>query len=574
MKTLALAGLVALIGGLALAALLREDGGLFPALAPVLLAAGAFAASRLPLRYALFPLMFLALTLENPSDVPAAGLWRSPLYPAGTLLLAHMNLTFPSQKWLLFSGLDVVLVYLFALALARWVGGSRLDRSGIPSARPMRFFALVCLGGAAWVWAWGMARGGADIPSSLWQVQRVIYLPIVYLLFELALRGAADREALGKVVVAAASVKAGLAIYLRATLAPPDGATKIDYATTHADSMLFAGASCLVVALLLQRPSRRRALLGALVLLLLLAGMIANHRRVVWVELTAGLALLAVMSPWTRGKRAVARIAVIASPVAILYAAVGWSADGGLFAPVQVVRSVIDSKADASTEWRDWENYDLFFTLRQSPLLGTGYGHGYTEAVTLPDVSQEYSLERFIPHNSILGLWAYGGIVGFTALWSMLVVGVFFAARAARHATGAIDRAAAITACATIVVYLVHCYGDMGLGTWTSVFTVAPAFAVVGQLAVATGAWPREALPRPRMPTIVVGVSPSRRRSAGSSRGREDGRDAGGGDPPRLLGSCGGGDRIPRAPRPARTTPAVARAARAALAIRGRRPRA
>ena len=39
------------------------------------------------------------------------------------------------------------------------------------------------------------------------------------------------------------------------------------------------------------------------------------------------------------------------------------------------------------------------------------------------------------------------------------------------------------------VAYLVHCYGDMGLGTWASVFTVAPAFALMAKQAVATGAW-------------------------------------------------------------------------------------
>src|SRR6185369_3394702 len=108
-------------------------------------------------------------------------------------------------------------------------------------------------------------------------------------------------------------------------------------------------------------------------------------------------------------------------------------------------------------------------------LLGTGYGHGYIELVKLPDISQAYALYRFIPHNSILGLWAYGGFVGFTALWTMLVVGVFLAVRSARYAPRAADRAAAISATAGLVVYLVHCYGDMGLGTWTSVFTVAPA---------------------------------------------------------------------------------------------------
>lgn len=442
---------------------------------------------KVPLRPVLL-VTFLALTLENPSDVPAAGLWKSPLYPVGAALLAHLNLTFESQKWLFFSGLDLILVCLFLVALAR---GTRGDRDPFPaSASPMRRFVFVSLMGAAWMWFWGMVQGGADVASSLWQVQRVVYLPIWYLLFEAALRGPSHRAALAKVFIAAASFKAALAIYLHNTLAPPPGATTLDYVTTHADSMLFAGAFCLVVALLLQRLDGRRALLGAVVLPLLVAGMVANHRRTVWVELAAGLVTIYALSPRTRVKLALTRAVAIATPLMLLYVAVGWGHPTGIFEPVGVVRSVIDSDADASTAWRDWENYDLFFTLRQNPLLGTGYGHGYEEVVKLPDISGIYSLERFIPHNSILGLWAYGGLVGFAALWSMLVVGIYLTARAAMLATSPADRAAAGASVAAIVIYLVHCYGDMGLGTWTSVFTVAPALAVGSRLALTSGSWP------------------------------------------------------------------------------------
>ncbi|MGH7284785.1 MAG: hypothetical protein ACRELY_24940, partial [Polyangiaceae bacterium] len=111
------------------------------------------------------------------------------------------------------------------------------------------------------------------------------------------------------------------------------------------------------------------------------------------------------------------------------------------------------------------------------------------EIVKLPDISQSYSLYRFIPHNAILGLLAYGGFVGFTAIWMMLIVGLFLAARSHRFAKTTNDRAAALGALTAILIYFVHCYGDMGLGTWTGVFTVAPALAVAGHLAVSTGAW-------------------------------------------------------------------------------------
>ena len=509
MKTLPFCVFVVLLTAATLAGLLLGDGNLFLAILPVLACGTLYAVWRLPLRYPVLVLTFLALTLEIPSEAPASGLWRSPLYPVGALLLAHMNLTFTTSKWMLFSGLDLVLVYLFAIAWIRWVRGSRIDGIG-PSAgaAPLRLLVAASLGGAAAMWLWGMARGGADVASSLWQVQRVIYLPIVFFLFHLALRGAADRAALGKVILAAACTKAVVALYVRATVPPPAGEATLPYATTHADSMLFACAFALVVTLMLERLDRRRALLGALVLPLLAAGMIANHRRVVWVEVAAALMTLYALTPMTRVKRGLARVAVCALPIALVYLAVGWGSTSAFFGPVEVIRSVVDSKADPSTAWRDWENYDLFFTLKQSPLFGTGYGHGYVEIVKLPDISQAYALYRFIPHNSILGLWAYGGLVGFTALWTMLVGGVFFAARAAHHATRVADRTAAIAATSAVVVYLVHCYGDMGLGTWTSVFTVGPALAAASQLAVATGAWGSRAPAAARAPVVVV--SPGR----------------------------------------------------------------
>jgi hypothetical protein len=61
----------------------------------------------------------------------------------------------------------------------------------------------------------------------------------------------------------------------------------------------------------------------------------------------------------------------------------------------------------------------------------------------------------------------------------------------------------ALTTVSILVVYLVYCYGDLGLGTWTSVFTVAPALAIASKLAVATGAWPSAARsPRRVLPPV------------------------------------------------------------------------
>jgi O-antigen ligase len=464
------------------------DGNLLFALGPPVVFAIAYTIWRLPLRWPFLVVTFLALTLENPADVPAQGLWKSPLYTAGALLLAHMNVTLP-YKALLFSGLDVILVFLFAVIAWRMLVGSRIDGPPRLAPRPLRIFAAASIAGVALAWTYGSLSGGADVASSLWQVERVIYLPVLFFAFQRAFRPS-DVAAFAKVLVGAACLKACVAIYVHATVSAPPGKPEMLYATTHPDSMLFAGAVCTLVALYLERRDRKHAIVAALIVPLLIAGMIANQRRIAWVEMAAGLAVVFLLTPSTKVKRTIGRVLVLVSPILLVYCVLGWNQSGGVFGPVQTIRSLVDSDTDGSTTWRDWENYDLVYTVRQNPFFGLGYGHGYIEFVKLPDVSREYALERFAPHNSILGLLAYGGIVGFTALWTMLSAGLFFGARAYRHAADPGERAALLAAVVVIVVYCVHCYGDMGLGTWVGVFTVAPALALVGQLAVTTGAWP------------------------------------------------------------------------------------
>lgn len=474
---------------LTVAAILVSDGNVAVALAPVVAIAFLYLLAKVPMRYPVLVVLFLGLTLENPGDDTASGLWKSPLYLAGALLLGHWNLTVPVHA-LFFSGIDLLLVFFFGLAVYRRITASPLDRAGfVETASPLRFFGIVTICGALLIEVWGVLRGGMDFPNSLWQVQRIVYLPLLFFLFHYAFRGPRDQAAVGKAIILAACVRAAAAWGIRHFVTPND----IDHmptATSHPDSMLFAGAFCLCVALFLELPTRKHLALCSIVLPILTMGMIANNRRLVWVEIALALLVLFFVMPMTKVKRRIVRWTVMGIPAFLLYLVVGWSKQGGIFKGAALLRSIVDSKSDASTAWRDWENFDLVYTLKSSPIFGIGYGHPYVEQAKLSDVTQFYKLEKFVPHNSILGLWAYGGLVGFTLLWMFVVVGAFFAARSYKMATRRIDRAAALSCTLMLVIYLAHCYGDLALGTWASVFLVAAALSVSGKLALTTGAWP------------------------------------------------------------------------------------
>ena len=522
MRGIVFAAFVVLLGGLTLLAAVAGDGSLAVALVPALLLGTLYAVARLPLRYPVFVATFLALTLENPADVPAAGLWRSPLYPVGTLLLAHMNLTFPSR-----SGCSSPGSTWSSCTCSRSPssGGSRARASTASAAPRARarcgFFALVSLGGAAWMWAWGMARGGADVASSLWQMQRVAYLPLCYFLFELALRGPRDRRALGKVVVAAACVKAG-----PRALPPRDAgaAGRGDHASTTrpptptrccspARSASWSRSCWRGPRRAVTRWSCRSSS----------AGMIANHRRVVWVELAAGLALLAravavdadQARDRARRRRRLAARAPLRRPR-------GGARRAACSRPSQVVRSVVDSKADMSTEWRDLgELRPVHHPAREPAARARATATATSRPSSCPTSRRPTRSSASSPTTASSGSGRTGGSSGSprcgACSWSAS------SSRRGRRGTRPRppDRAAAIAAAAAdrhLPRPLLRRHGARHLDE--RVHGGARASPSRSRLAAATGAWPRSAPSSARKAPARDLGGPGNGKSKGAPRGR------------------------------------------------------
>jgi hypothetical protein len=331
-------------------------------------------------------------------------------------------------------------------------------------------------------------RHGGDIQMAKIQVQDFLLVLLVAYLLAASLRGLRDYRVLGSLILGAACSKALMALWVYSTMIPRPAA-----ATSHGDSLLFACATVMLIARFAEQPIRRNVMLCLAFLPLLVGAMIANNRRLVWVQVAATLGMLYFISPRTPLKRLLTRSVLLALPLVVTYVAVGWNSNASLFAPVRVFRSVGDSDIDGSTLFRDIENYNLFVTLRISPIFGSGFGQKFDEEVTEPDISffKEY---RYLPHNSVLGLWGFTGLVGFTGLFMGPVVAVLFAARSYYASRVPDQRAAAFTALGMVLIYLIHCYGDIGFSERESIFLVGPALAVAGQLALSTGAWvPRRA---------------------------------------------------------------------------------
>ena len=520
-----LVGFTFLVGLLALctvaAVLVLGKSALF-ALLPLILFVLLFALLKLPLRVPLLCMMFVGLTFENPGDAPAARLWQSPLYDVGKLLLAQLKHSLGSDA-LVMTGSDLIFLLFCLIYFGRRVAGSKLDTRGAsPCPRPLITAAIVCVVTTLALWVFGLARGGIN-RFALWQVHHVIYLPLMFLLMQAVVPNDKQYRTFARLILLAACLKSLLAIWLRNKF--PDA----DYATTHHDSMLFALAVCMLAAHWLEKPTFRALVRCLPLLLLIVFGMIANDRRLVWAQLGVAALGMFALSRRSRLKVAIVRGVLFSLPLVVGYVIVGWSNPSGVFGPVGTVRSMVDSDVDKSSEWRDLENFNLMSTVKAHPVAGTGFGHPMVEAVKLPSVLEKYELEPYLPHNSMLGLWAYCGYLGFTLIWMMLAVTMYFASRAYRMAIQPFDRAAAMSSFAMIIIYMVHLYGDMALGTWTSIYLVAFAMMVAGKTAMKVGAW-RGFTRRPRRPVVeqvppAAAVVSGRRATRGLADDHDRGRD-------------------------------------------------
>jgi O-Antigen ligase len=472
---------VLVVGGLATAgAAVVGNGSVITAVAPVVVAAGMWAICVAPMRYALFGLTFLSLAL----DVTGEGPWDSPLAPLGALLSNNLDKSTPLPVPV--SGALVMLGLLLLLHLHRNLSGSRIDAVGrVETARPLFWAVAVSFVAVIALCGWGSMHGG-DFRMARVQVMSFVLLLVLAYFSAVSFRGLRDYRILGALVVAAAFIKSLNALYVantRSLLTP-------DYATSHGDSVLFACATVLLIIRCVEEPVRKNVAWCLVLMPFLVGGMLANSRRLVWVQIAAALLMFWMVSRRTHAKRFLARALVASLPFIAAYVVVGWNTQStsSWFAPIKTFQSVQGSEADSSTQYRDTENYNLLMSMRLNPLLGSGFGHPFTEFVTLPNISffREY---QFLPHNSILGVWVFAGPIGFTGLSLALVVGVYFAARSYTFARTPEQRLAAFMVPAIVLIHVVQCWGDIGFSERRSSYLVGPALAMAGQLAIITGAW-------------------------------------------------------------------------------------
>ena len=300
----------------------------------------------------------------------------------GRLLWGKLSGVIPVGA-LVMSGFDVLALLLFAVIVYRHARHSTIDGKGwVDAPPPMTTFAWLTVVAVVWMAAFGLAQGGSS-RFALWQMNRSIYVPMVYLLMKQGLRGPADARVVRKIILAVGVFRALEAITFR-WMYPSSTSFPTPPPTT---SVLFTTCVAILGALLLEMPRNADPRPGARSSNRTFSGHAGEPRGRLG---RAGVVAFVfwLITPGPAGRRSWQARPEGGGPAAALRRRrLGLGV--GDIRPVKKLRSLTDSEVNTSTLWRDWENYDLIYTYSQeAPVLGSGFGRPFIQKVKLPDVTK------------------------------------------------------------------------------------------------------------------------------------------------------------------------------------------
>ena len=432
-------------------------------------------------------LLFVAWTAEWPLEFDQSlycGLWRSPLQVLGPLFVS-------------LPGINLFPFHLILIALTPFC----LFRPGASRGRAavMDVAILISVASVAVTFLWGFTRGGSAY-HAYFQLWRFLVALLVALLLHSTIRNTRDLRALGLTVLAAALVRGTLVIYfywavVHGRIDPPP-----PHMTTHDDTLLFVAGVLIVVSWAVARGTALSILAAVFVSGFLFYAITLNNRRLAWIELVLAFGFVyLLLAP--RGWR-VNRWALFFGPVVLAYLVMGWGQPGAFFAPARALATA-GSDADASSLARQEEVRNLLYTLANAgnPLLGTGWGVPYQKVTSVySNFGPEWWQYLYLPHNSLLAVAVFGGLVGICGIWLVVPVTAFLAMRAYRAATRPVDRAAAMTALCLLPAYAAQCYGDIGFQSLTCGLILGATMAAAGKVSAWASAPPERVRTRPAPP--------------------------------------------------------------------------
>jgi hypothetical protein len=421
----------------------------------------------------LFGLLFIGWVaepaLENEAAVLYHGLWRSVFVVLAPLITPVPGISV--SPW------QILLIAFVPFCL----GTSGKTRQHAREMDRAIFASIACV---AVTLLWGLVRGGSAY-FAYYQVWHFLAALLIAYLLMSAVNSERDLVGLGKILVIAALIRATLCIYFFWTHLNGKVYPLPEYVTDHDDSMLWVVAILILWIWALLKGGRVAWTIAGLGVPFMFYAMVLNNRRLAWVEL--GLAMLLTYFLMGAGplRSRINRWVMRIAPVVLIYIVAGLGSHNAAFAPVQALMTT-GSNYDASSLTRLEEDRNLLHTLFDigNPILGTGWGRPYDKVESyFSNYDAGWILQLYTPHNSLLGLAVFSGLVGLIGMWGVVPIGAYLAAQGYRDSTDLVPRAAGMVALGSLCVYSAHCYGDIGLQSFVCSLIFGAALAAAGKVA-------------------------------------------------------------------------------------------
>ncbi len=316
----------------------------------------------------------------------------------------------------------------------------------------------------------GVLTGG-DVKISFWTVRAIAYIYLGYLLTMQLLKERRQLDALVWILIVGVAIKGIIGwwryyVNLETDLSHINAIPGVNSLMAHEESFFFVALILLAAVQLLYGAPRKQKVLTLLTIPLVMIPFLANQRRASVLALLVAMAALAVISYGLlrERRRLIVSLLVLGAVVLPLYGALFWNNTGLIGEPVQAIKSGFqpDERDFASNAYREAENVNLEFTVRQSPILGIGFGKEMVMQWPLPDIGQFFAWYRIVPHNTILWLMMTTGIVGFLLFWYWIGTAMLQGCLAARRLISGEIRGLAVYGISMLVVLLIFASLDQG----------------------------------------------------------------------------------------------------------------
>jgi len=401
----------------------------------------------------LYMLFGLAILLEQ---------WEiSGLSPLTAQTHFFQNISGFSNVPLRLSACDLLaLMTLASWTLRRLVAANAPVRAG-PFAWGIASYGMAFVLGTAI----GIARGGSwDEITTLAEARGPFYLCLLYFLTANLIHDRRQVFSLLWAFVLVVTVKSVQAIgnYFIMTAGP----YRLEAVTSHEDVVFFDIAVALLIVMTALRVRGRLFYVLLAVQPLVLTAELLTQRRVAFVALAAVLAVVALMVFLDRPRLTAFVVAFSIFGFAV-YAVAFWDRGGPMAEPIRVIRDVVDpySVSDRdrlSNVWRDIENANISYTVRQLPLTGVGLGQEYLFQQEPPPLTS-FVYWRYMAHNAVLWLWLKAGPFGALAFWFLVAQVVMRGLWLYRRLDDSMLRVAASFPVMLMVAQVVFSSVDLGL---------------------------------------------------------------------------------------------------------------